>query len=357
MSRRDHASGRSQRGKMRQMPITAPEESARASQTSDEARQFGCESSVVLNQRFTDLDQLVVMAREWDLSFLKLDRGPFSGHLLQAVAPGFQIGQACFQSKLKQEGLPPVHLRNIVIPAKPSQEFSWRGHQISGNSLMVFPLGSELESVSSADFEVFVLAFQEQQLTKMCTALEFNDLEALTGGAEVIQCEEQAVQNLRQTLANSLKQIMLTPDIFQQKWFAHHLEQDLGVQALSALSRGRAVTPVMVPKRQHYVLEAAESYIRSKVHEGLSIQRLCDQLNISERTLRVAFQNRYGVSPKAFLKCYQLTQVRRQLIQCSDIHTRVTDIANAWGFWHMGQFAADYKAMFGELPSETLLSH
>jgi len=32
----------------------------------------------------------------------------------------------------------------------------------------------------------------------------------------------------------------------------------------------------------------------------------------------------------------------------------VAEIANAWGFWHMGQFARDYRFMFGELPSETL---
>ncbi|MCK5375915.1 MAG: helix-turn-helix domain-containing protein, partial [Acidobacteria bacterium] len=32
----------------------------------------------------------------------------------------------------------------------------------------------------------------------------------------------------------------------------------------------------------------------------------------------------------------------------------VTDVANNWGFWHMGQFAADYRKMFGELPSQTL---
>jgi AraC family transcriptional regulator, ethanolamine operon transcriptional activator len=32
----------------------------------------------------------------------------------------------------------------------------------------------------------------------------------------------------------------------------------------------------------------------------------------------------------------------------------IGDIANTWGFWHMGQFAADYRRQFGELPSETL---
>jgi AraC-like DNA-binding protein len=32
----------------------------------------------------------------------------------------------------------------------------------------------------------------------------------------------------------------------------------------------------------------------------------------------------------------------------------VTAVALRWGFGHLGQFAADYRARFGELPSETL---
>ncbi|GHU15365.1 hypothetical protein AGMMS50225_28560 [Betaproteobacteria bacterium] len=32
----------------------------------------------------------------------------------------------------------------------------------------------------------------------------------------------------------------------------------------------------------------------------------------------------------------------------------VGDIAARWGFWHLSHFAADYKEMFGELPSDTL---
>jgi AraC family transcriptional regulator, ethanolamine operon transcriptional activator len=33
---------------------------------------------------------------------------------------------------------------------------------------------------------------------------------------------------------------------------------------------------------------------------------------------------------------------------------QVQRIASHWGFWHAGQFAHDYKQLFGENPSDTL---
>lgn len=46
--------------------------------------------------------------------------------------------------------------------------------------------------------------------------------------------------------------------------------------------------------------------------------------------------------------------LHRHLWHSRPSQVRVTDIANDWGFWHMGQFAADYRELFGELPSQTL---
>lgn len=67
-----------------------------------------------------------------------------------------------------------------------------------------------------------------------------------------------------------------------------------------------------------------------------------------------AFQDEFIISSKRYLQLFRLRQVRRSLLQGIDGKDRVVDIANSNGFWHMGQFAADYRAQFGELPSETL---
>jgi AraC family ethanolamine operon transcriptional activator len=50
----------------------------------------------------------------------------------------------------------------------------------------------------------------------------------------------------------------------------------------------------------------------------------------------------------------RLNGVRRDLRRADPAATRITDLAIKWGFWHMSQFAADYRSFFGELPSNTI---
>jgi AraC-like DNA-binding protein len=64
--------------------------------------------------------------------------------------------------------------------------------------------------------------------------------------------------------------------------------------------------------------------------------------------------DRFGVSPKQYIQARRLNGVHRDLCKANLHGKRISDIANDWGFWHMGQFAADYRKFFGELPSEIL---
>ena len=75
---------------------------------------------------------------------------------------------------------------------------------------------------------------------------------------------------------------------------------------------------------------------------------------MSQRTLEYAFDERFGVTPKAFLLTYRLNMVRKELRSSDHSTTKVVDIANDYGFWHMGRFAANYYQLFQELPSDTL---
>jgi AraC-like DNA-binding protein len=96
----------------------------------------------------------------------------------------------------------------------------------------------------------------------------------------------------------------------------------------------------------------ATNFIRYLRNEEFNIKKITKQTGIKDRTLRYKFLNSLNVSPKKFHMSLRLHEVMKALKK-GDKKTIISDIANIWGFWHMGQFAKDYKQYYGELPSET----
>jgi AraC-like DNA-binding protein len=54
----------------------------------------------------------------------------------------------------------------------------------------------------------------------------------------------------------------------------------------------------------------------------------------------------------AYLRALRLNVVRHEL-RAVAATASVRAIAQRWGFWHTGEFAAAYRRLFGELPSQT----
>ena len=56
----------------------------------------------------------------------------------------------------------------------------------------------------------------------------------------------------------------------------------------------------------------------------------------------------------AYLRIIRLELARAELAKAGLQGGSVATVANAFGFGHLGRFARDYEALFGELPSHTL---
>ncbi len=84
----------------------------------------------------------------------------------------------------------------------------------------------------------------------------------------------------------------------------------------------------------------------------VGVPELCEQLHVSRRTLQYCFQDVLGMAPATYLRTLRLNGARRDL--CGRAAGSVQDVAEAWGFWHLSQFATDYRRLFGKRPSETL---
>jgi transcriptional regulator GlxA family with amidase domain len=90
------------------------------------------------------------------------------------------------------------------------------------------------------------------------------------------------------------------------------------------------------------------------VSEPVTMAELSRLMGVSERTLRAAFHDVVGLSPKQFALAQRLRAAREALRAADPDTTTVTDVATAYGFYELGRFAERYRNAFGEVPSQTL---
>ncbi len=118
---------------------------------------------------------------------------------------------------------------------------------------------------------------------------------------------------------------------------------------------GEHVEPSRPHGRRIKAVEECQAFIDERMGEPVTLMDLSEISGLRPRSLINAFEAVTGISPMAYLRAQRLGRVHEVLQTAQRAPMRIIDVAADWGFWHMGHFAAAYRAMFGESPSETLL--
>ena len=134
----------------------------------------------------------------------------------------------------------------------------------------------------------------------------------------------------------------------------HH---DLLMMALLEVLEVEQPNAAVSPSYSHRksVVEKIRAYTESASDLPVTISELCEVACVSRRTLQYSFESILGISPTQFLRVNRLNCVKR--ILSGNGSSSVSDVAAMYGFYHLSQFSADYKQLFGELPSQTLAIH
>ena len=101
-------------------------------------------------------------------------------------------------------------------------------------------------------------------------------------------------------------------------------------------------------------MRLACEFIDSRLSEPLQLSQLCRHAHLKIRSLEYGFREVTGLTPVAYIRSLRLNAVRKALQQDASPHPRsISEIAMDAGFWHLSQFAVDYRRFFGETPTET----
>ena len=128
---------------------------------------------------------------------------------------------------------------------------------------------------------------------------------------------------------------------------------------LAAIARHLGRPPQVAPglpsfRGRERLVARARAWIDDHLGEPIDIDDIAAAAGASRRTLSRAFFDVLEESPRAYVTRLRLHRIRSDLVDDAVSVPRIAEASNRWGVCELGRMAERYKAMFDELPSETV---
>lgn len=211
-----------------------------------------------------------------------------------------------------------------------------------------------VEVITRADFEVLFLRIRRDALLHELQNLLGRPVQAGLVFASAFRMQSAAGRGLR-ALCGNLGCLLDSSSAFEED--LSHTVRQFENEIITLLLQAQSHNYTRLLNRRSdagdWQLKAAEEYIRAHAHLPLTLGDISLAAGVNARTLQYSFRKRRGHGPMRFLRKIRMEEVHAALLQ-PDEATTVTNAAAHWGFVHFGRFSNEYRAHFGELPSETL---
>jgi AraC family transcriptional regulator, ethanolamine operon transcriptional activator len=173
--------------------------------------------------------------------------------------------------------------------------------------------------------------------------------------AQLIATELARCEALRAVVRDVLMLASHSPDALSQPGAIESIEEsilqtiDLAMAAASAAFEGKRLG------LDNYLalVRKLDEFLAVNAGRTLYSADVARQLGVSVRTLHNAVVAIRGMSMHRYTRLRRLWSVRQQLVRGASLQS-IKAVALMNGFWHMGEFTALYRDLFGETPQQTL---
>lgn len=298
-----------------------------------------------------DADDHASCLQHWKQRYDQLTAGLFSGNFEEFWFDNVQIFRERTNQSIHEAGQAWAGSRTFGVPLEIDGTGWYCGEILDRNSIVTLRGGDELDYRTPRLHDILAVTTDSAALNAYALQVEHRDIEAELADRRIVPSTPEQAENLRSFLRTVMASLRATPDMLRHAPMRKALEQAIYASLIAAIGNepeGRAPSG----NARQMVVERARAYMRAHIEDPITVADLCAELRVSRRTLQYSFQDVLNLNPVSFLRALRLNGVRRALKRAEN--GAVADIAARWGFWHLSHFASDYKAMFGELPSETL---
>jgi len=305
-------------------------------------------------RRLSDVEEFRNLFGRWNGEFRQLSRGKFDGVIHVAAGGLLRAFHAETNQAVLTRGSDSASFVTF-IPITPRNEATvWQGRRLSTGQLIVKSPEVEYDNLTGRDTVIHSLLVPEQALRQAARVLTGREVGADINSWVAIRPSPERMRQFERGLAT-----LLAASVGSTGALATPHSPTLEIECLRRLidvlvDRATGAAMPRCAGSRSMLVKRAVSFMHDRLDRPLSALELCAELGVSDRMLRRAFQEAFGLGPLAYFRVMRLHAVRAALKSARGGDESVVRLARHWGFNRLGSFAAEYQRQFGELPSETL---
>lgn len=307
-------------------------------------------------QQFCDADEHAQSVANLTQSYFQIESGAFRSTLRQCDLDGIGVFSESANRRVVECGHPsPGTVLMAWISSGPISSMS-RDSDVSALSVSAARSGEDWMVQVPADTELVGITVPTAEFARLADSL---------GSAARNKLRQRKFQPQGETSLRALLKLRTGVEAIRQQTEYLACPESRTALRQQILDDLFAVLDEAAPPdrgdstRMAYsdIVKRSQEFVLRNAGYPIAVLDLCAALRISRRTLHTAFTVITGQSPVAYLRSIRLGQVRKLLRGTPASQMTIASVAARCGFTHLGNFANDYRELFGELPSQTSRRH
>ena len=290
------------------------------------------------------------MFAQWRGRFDQISSGPFESTLRVVRVGALRLTEIEVNQRVRSRGQDVGGLFSAHLVTETSAGSVWQGRRLQPGQIVANGVETGVDHLTARQAKHLGLFLSPELLNEAARAILGRDDASVPETWASCTPSPKAFSALSRTVSRLFQIGAATPELLSTTE-GRHLEQETIQKLVDTLFRQGDLRPGLPHTVRRTIVRSAEDFMRSHLADPVSTLDLCREANTSGRTLRLAFREHYGLGPMTYFRYLRLNAVRDQLRNSSTVP--IAEIARRLGFHHLGNFAADYRRLFGERPSET----
>jgi len=305
---------------------------------------------------FDDFHVHGASAPEWNQRYLQLSRGTMHSSLAEATTDSLHVFRKWMSERVIQQGCLPEGKICFALPLGPLAETPrMQGREVREDSVIVLRGGEEFTLQRPPGIELVAVTFENDDFDRLLDERPWRAPGRALLARSVLRGSPPALQRLRRDLLSlfEVPPASLAPAVGEAA--SSPPATCVAFEALRELFHGAADSHQAVGSASaSFIVAQCHRIVATSGNAPPTVAELCQRLRTSRRTLQDSFRQVADTTPVHYLRSVRLNAVRRRLISTHAADLGVAQAAADRGFGHLSHFAERYKALFGELPSQTL---